>query len=75
MTFDHAVCRACETKACIESCVPGILSLEDGAPVLNISREDAGRGGCIECLACEVECFLRGKGGGFIRLPIPGLET
>lgn len=75
ITFDHAVCRACETKACIESCVPGILSLEDGAPVLNISREDAGRGGCIECLACEVECFLRGKGGGFIRLPIPGLET
>lgn len=74
ITYDHAVCRDCATKACVESCVPKILSLENGVPVLNISREEAKRGGCIECLACEVECHFRGSGGGYIRLPIPGLE-
>ena len=74
ITYDHAVCLTCESKACVESCVPQILSVVDGVPVLNISREDAKRGGCIECLACEVECHFRGAGGGFIHLPIPGLD-
>jgi hypothetical protein len=55
--------------------VPKILSLENGVPVLNITREEARRGDCIECLACEVECHFRGRGGGFVNLPIPGLET
>ena len=73
--YDHAVCVDCESKACIEACVPQILELNDaGAPVLNISREEAKKGGCIECLACEVDCFLYGAGGGHIALPIPGLE-
>lgn len=75
ITYDHAVCRDCESKACVESCAPKILSLENGVPVLNITREDAKRGGCIECLACEVECHFRGRGGGFIKLPIPGLDA
>lgn len=74
VTFDHAVCLTCPTKACVESCVPKILSIEDGVPVLNIAREDAKRGGCIECLACEVECYFQGAGGGYIHLPIAGLE-
>jgi succinyl-CoA synthetase beta subunit len=75
ITYDHAICRDCETKACVESCAPNILSLENGIPVLNITREDAKGGGCIECLACEVECHFRGRGGGFIKLPIPGLDS
>ncbi len=75
ITFDYAVCRDCETKACIESCAPQILSLEGDVPVLNITREQAKRGACIECLACEVECHFRGKGGGVIQLPIPGLDA
>jgi hypothetical protein len=55
--------------------VPQILSLtDDGLPVLNISREEAQKGRCSECLACEVECFFDGAGGGKIELPIPGLE-
>jgi succinyl-CoA synthetase beta subunit len=74
VTYDHAVCVNCETKACVEACVPQILELnDDGVPVLNISREEAKRGGCIECLACEVDCFLYGAGGGHIHLPIEGL--
>jgi succinyl-CoA synthetase beta subunit len=75
ITYDHAVCRDCESKACVKSCVPQILSIVDDVPVLNISREDAKKGACIECLACEVECYFLGNKGGFIKLPIAGLEA
>jgi len=74
VTYDHAVCATCESKVCVKTCVRQILKLEDGKPVLNISREDAKRGRCIECLACEVECHFEGAGGGFVHLPTPGLE-
>lgn len=74
VTYDHAICDTCESKVCVETCVRQILKLEDGRPVLNISQEDAKRGRCIECLACEVECHFEGAGGGFVHLPTPGLE-
>ena len=44
-------------------------------PVLNITREAAKRGGCIECLACEVECYFEGNKGGYVDLPIAGLDA
>ncbi len=72
--FDHAVCRTCESKICVQECARQILKLEDGVPVLNITREEARKGRCVECLACEVECFFEGAGGGRVDLPIPGLE-
>jgi succinyl-CoA synthetase beta subunit len=74
VTFDHTCCRECESKICVETCVPKILSLNEDLPVLNISPQDAKRGGCIECLACEVECHFLGNKGGRISLPIEGLE-
>ncbi|HUV73904.1 MAG TPA: ATP-grasp domain-containing protein [Anaerolineae bacterium] len=74
VTYDHAVCDTCESKVCVDTCVRKILKLEDGRPVLNISREDAKGGRCIECLACEVECHFEGAGGGHVDLPIGGLE-
>ncbi len=58
---------------CVADCVPQILRLEEGRPALNIGAEEAARGRCTECLACEVECRARGNGGGRIILPIPGL--
>jgi len=73
VTLDHAACRSCETKICIETCVPQILKLDDGLPVLSITREQARHGGCTECLACQVECYFEGAQGGYIDLPIPGL--
>ncbi len=73
--LDHAKCRRCESKVCIETCVPGILHLQDSVPVLNITEEEAQRGGCIECLACQIECYFEGNQGGFVNLPIPGLEN
>jgi succinyl-CoA synthetase beta subunit len=75
VTLDHAACRECRSKICIETCVPGILSLEGEVPVLNISHEQARKGGCIECLACQIECYFEGDQGGFVQLPIEGLDT
>jgi succinyl-CoA synthetase beta subunit len=73
VTLDHSLCADCEHRVCVETCVPGILSLsDDGLPVLNIAPEDAARGKCTECLACEVECAMHGAGGGYVDLPIPG---
>ena len=75
VTFDHSLCAGCETKVCVSECARQILSLnEEGLPELNIAREEAKKGRCVECLACEVDCFFQGAGGGKIVLPIPGLD-
>ncbi len=73
ITFDHALCAGCESKICIESCVPDILKLDNGVPVLAISKEDAKAGKCIECLGCEIECEFHGNKGANVDLPIEGL--
>ena len=75
VTCDHAVCVTCESKICVKECVPQILKLnEEGCPVLNIAPEEAKKGRCIECLACDVACYFQGAGGGYVDLPVPGLE-
>ena len=74
VTLDHAICATCESKVCVQECVPQILSLDEaGCPVLNISAEEAQKGRCIECLACDIACYFDGAGGGYVELPIPGL--
>ena len=73
ITYDHALCLDCKDKPCIESCGPEILKLEDNLHVLAISDEDAAKGKCTECLACEQECYFHGNKGAYISLPIEGL--
>lgn len=75
VSYHLPTCLQCSSKACISTCVPQILVLRDGKPELAISREDARAGKCIECLACEVECREHGNGGGYVDLPIPGIES
>lgn len=75
VTLDHARCRDCESKICITACAPKILSLEGDVPVLNITKEQAQKGGCTECLGCEVNCYFHGNAGGYVKLPIEGLDT
>ncbi len=72
VTFDHAICAKCASKVCIEKCHPGILKEEKGKPVLKISKEDALKGKCTECLACELECEHIGMKSARIDLPILG---
>ncbi|MBD3298446.1 MAG: succinyl-CoA synthetase subunit beta [candidate division Zixibacteria bacterium] len=74
IVYDHALCRDCKTKICIETCVPQILREENDVVVLNISRDEAKAGKCTECLACEVECRVGGNAGGRVILPVPGLD-
>ncbi len=73
VTIDHRACRECESKVCIKTCVPGILALENDLPVLTISQDKAQKGGCIECLACEIECYFEGNQAGRVDLPLPVL--
>ena len=75
VTLDHARCRDCESKVCITACAPQILSLENDVPVLNITMDQAKKGGCTECLGCEVNCYFHGNRGGYVNLPIEGLDS
>lgn len=72
--FDYSKCRACASKACVHECFPGILKLDGDVPVLAVTRKEASRNKCIECLACELECLAQGERGCRIELPIPGLD-
>lgn len=74
VTLDHTLCRDCESKICIDTCAPRILSLNGDVPALNITQDEARRGGCTECLACEVACYFHGNRGGHVYLPIKGLD-
>ncbi len=73
VSYDHDLCIECESKICVSKCVPQILKIENDKPVLNITREEAKKGKCTECLACEVECYFHGNKGGHVDLPIQGL--
>jgi succinyl-CoA synthetase beta subunit len=72
--IDHNKCPDCRTKGCIEACKAEILKLEDGKPVLSVSREEAKKGKCTESLACEIFCTFHEQDAIFIHLPIPGLK-
>ena len=71
--IDRTKCAACVSKGCIGACGPKILKLEDGKPALAILPEDAKKGKCTECLACEIFCRFHEKAAIDLHLPIPGL--
>ncbi len=72
--IDHQKCPNCKTKGCIEACKAEILRLEEGKPVLAVSAEEAKKGKCTECLACEIFCTFHEQKAIYIHLPIPGLK-
>jgi len=74
LSIDHHRCPDCRTKGCIEACKAEILKLDDGKPVLSVSQEEAKKGKCTECLACEIFCTFHEQDAIFIHLPIPGLK-
>ncbi|MBN2199857.1 MAG: acetate--CoA ligase family protein [Candidatus Aminicenantes bacterium] len=74
LSIDHSRCAACRTRGCIEACGPRILKLEADKPVLAITAEDAKKGKCTECLACEIYCRFHEREAIAIDLPIPGLK-
>jgi NAD-dependent dihydropyrimidine dehydrogenase PreA subunit len=78
VSFDLDTCARCETKACVTACnapnLACVLELRDGLPALKVTPEQAARGGCIECLACELACATDGIGGIDFTLPMPELD-
>jgi succinyl-CoA synthetase beta subunit len=71
--IDHSRCASCVSKGCVAACGPKILKLENDRPVLAITPEDARKGKCTECLACEIFCKYHERDAIMIDLPIPGL--
>ncbi len=73
--IDHDKCRTCKEKPCVASCTAKVLRFEEnGIPVLGITPQEAKKGRCTECLACELECHFHGNKAIFIDLPILGLD-
>jgi ferredoxin len=72
--IDHRACAACASKGCVAACALKILTLAEGRPVLAIPPEEARKGKCTECLACEIFCRYHEKAAIVIHLPIPGLK-
>ncbi|MFQ6082363.1 MAG: ATP-grasp domain-containing protein [Candidatus Aminicenantia bacterium] len=72
--IDHRKCGECQTKGCVKECSPQILKLESGKPVLTIDPQEAKKGRCTECLACEIYCQFHEQKAIYIYLPISGLK-
>ena len=74
-TVDHAKCAKCDSKPCADACHPNILEIRDSKVWLNISEEEAAKGRCTECLACEIACWSESIQAIKIDLPIEGLDA
>lgn len=72
--IDHQICAGCQSKGCVQACSAQILRLNEGKPILSISQEEAKRGKCTECLACEIYCTFHERAALYIHLPILGLK-
>jgi succinyl-CoA synthetase beta subunit len=76
ITYDHSVFENIDAAPIVEACPVKILKLDERRlPVLAITREEAERGKCIECLACEFASWEHETGGVKIDLPIEGIES
>ena len=80
VSIDHDLCARCATKACVPACnapsLGSVLALgPDGLPGLTVAPEQAKRGACIECLACDLACRSQGEGGLCFDLPMPALDA
>jgi succinyl-CoA synthetase beta subunit len=74
IAFDQSKCVSCVSKGCVDACAPKILKLVENKPMLAVSEDDAKKGKCTECLACEIYCKFHEQNAVFIHLPIPGLQ-
>jgi succinyl-CoA synthetase beta subunit len=76
ITFDHSVFETVDAAPIVEACPVKILKLDErNLPVLAIGRDEAERGKCIECLACEFASWEYKTGGVKIDFPIEGFSS
>jgi hypothetical protein len=78
VAIDLSRCGVCETKACLGVCHeqrgPLVLDEVRGVPMLRWSLEETERGGCVECLGCELACDLYGRQAVTIALPLESFD-
>lgn len=76
ITYFHEHIDAALAQTIVDVCPQKILELnEKSKPVLAISEEEAERGKCSECLACEFAAMDAGNWNAVkIDFPIPGLD-
>ena len=74
ITIDLGHCAACESKPCVVVCAvqgdPLVLDETRGVPSLRWSLDEVKRGGCVECLGCQLECELHGHQAVTTTLPL-----
>jgi succinyl-CoA synthetase beta subunit len=74
VSFDYSQLNADSAEKIIESCPQKILKLnENNKPILAIEPEEAERGKCSECLACEFASLDLGLNSVKIEFPIDGI--
>ncbi len=71
-------CAGCATRACVGVCEsqdgPLVWDPQHNHPALRWSEAEVERGGCVECLGCELDCALAGHRAVTILLPTARLE-
>ena len=73
LVIDLKRCERCESFACVKACSlygRNLFRIERGLPKPKVGGEEFARL-CIECLACEIQCALHGRGAAKISLPMP----
>ena len=75
VSFDYSHLDKSSAEKIVESCPQKILKLdENNKPILAIEREEAERGKCSECLACEFASMDLGLNAVAIKFPIEVLN-
>lgn len=78
VSIDLRECVKCDSKACLAVCEsqwgPLVLDAERSVPAVKWPFEEIERGGCVECLGCELDCNLHGRKAISITLPIERFE-
>jgi len=78
VSIDLDRCPSCSSKACVQVCQKqgGPLALDEAGrvPALRMPLSEIARGGCVECLGCELDCALYGCQAIVIELPLARFE-
>jgi succinyl-CoA synthetase beta subunit len=75
VSFDYSQLNESSAEKIVESCPQKILKLdENNKPILAIEAEEAERGKCSECLACEFASLDLGLNAVKIDFPTEGLS-
>ncbi len=78
VSIDLDRCPTCNSKVCVQVCQkqggPLVLDEAREVPKLSMSPPEIARGGCVECLGCELDCALYGRQAIVIDLPLARFE-